>query len=327
MSTHASDTAQNPSEEQFFTALMADIMRGSMIPKVQIERAIGPIIGFFLAEALSAQMNEEIVILCPEFPIRKARLDEPGNNQSTNIDWLMFSRDTKELILLELKTTDTTFKQEQANIYKSLQETIAARQSAGFLIDELNAIAAASQETGKYRNVLKILGKAFEPQGDVQEQLNSCNRARVIYLAPQVSKPPDWPSADSGWTWLSFAELPEKLEEHDYAGHWPAVRNSLITLDVLTRRIRNGDDLLTAEGKNYAHLYAFDKVLELCRADGKSIVIGLMDWRKKLPSMKLEQLKTKTYKCDSASGGRGKKIDSNWISGDEFLSHISKLGS
>ena len=58
MSTQASNSTIHPSEEQFFQALMADIMRGSMIPKVQIERAIGPIIGFFLGDALSTKWNK-----------------------------------------------------------------------------------------------------------------------------------------------------------------------------------------------------------------------------------------------------------------------------
>ena len=327
MSTQASNSTIHPSEEQFFQALMADIMRGSMIPKVQIERAIGPIIGFFLGGALSTKWNKEIIVLCPEFPIRKARLDQSGNNQSTNIDWLMYDTELQELILLELKTTDTSFRQEQADVYKSLQETIAQKQSAAFLIDELNAIAAASQEVGKYRNILQIIRKKFEPSESVVEKLNSCKRARVVYLAPQISKPLDWPSADSGWTWLSFGELPEKLEEHTYAEHWPAVRNSLISLDVLTRRIRNGDDLISEEGKNYKYLCCFDQVLDHCRSDGSSFVIGLMDWRNKLPSMTIDQLRTKRYKCDSASGGVGKKIARNWINGDEFLSHINTLKS
>ena len=60
-----------------------------MIPKVQIESAIGPIIGFFLAEALSKALGQEIVTLCPEFPIRRALVEvsNGGINQSTNIDW------------------------------------------------------------------------------------------------------------------------------------------------------------------------------------------------------------------------------------------------
>ena len=37
----------------FFEALMDHIMEGVMIPKVQIERAVGPILSMFLADVLT----------------------------------------------------------------------------------------------------------------------------------------------------------------------------------------------------------------------------------------------------------------------------------
>ena len=76
---------------------------------------------------------------------------------------------------------------------------------------------------------------------------------------------------------------------------------------------------------NYSHLYTFEELLGHCRADGASIVIGFINWRKSLPSVSLSQLQAKIYKCDSASVGRGKKIDRNWLSGEEFLAHVSKI--
>ena len=159
MSRPSTAPANDPTETEFFEALMAQLMQGSMIPKVQVERSIGPILGFFLAEALSAALDEDLVSLCPEFPIRKMRLDESGNNQSTNIDWLMFSRSKNDLLLVELKTTDTSFREEQSDIYRRLQDTIAERNSAAFLIEELQSIASASQETGKYKTVTAMLNR------------------------------------------------------------------------------------------------------------------------------------------------------------------------
>jgi len=325
MSEKPIDDTPKSSEDQFFKALMAHIMAGAMIPKVQIERAIGPIIGFFLAEALTEKLGENIITLCPEFPIRKARLDptEIGNNQSTNIDWLMFNLDRSELILLELKTTDTTFKPEQANIYQQLQASISEKNSAKFLIDELDEISAASQEKGKYQNVLKILEQQLP---DVRHRFALCNTAKVIYLAPQASRPKEWDEDYAGWSWLSFSDLPEKIDDHAHASHWPSVRDSLLTIDDLTRRIRNGDDLISA-GKNYKQLYTYDEVLKHARTDREAIVIGLMDWRKKLPSMTIAQLQAKIYKCDTVSDSVGKKIEKNWISGKAFISHIDQLAT
>lgn len=53
--------------------------------------------------------------------------------------------------------------------------------------------------------------------------------------------------------------------------------------------------------------------------------MGLKNWRSVLPSMTLEQLRAKAYKCDLAEGGVGNKLGSNWIAGDQFLAHVEKL--
>lgn len=322
MSTKNQTTSEFVGESPFFADLMQHLMQGAMIPKVQVERAVGPIIGFFLADALAINPGDDIVMLCPEFPIQKA-----GKNQSTNIDWLMFNRATRELLLVELKTTDTTFRPEQAAIYRDLQEKIHSLGSAAFLLDDLDAIGAASQEGGKYKNVRNLMVQGLEvcDEGKLCEELNRCNLARVIYLAPQVSKPVDWPGTEAGWTWLSFADLPESLDSHQYADQWTILRSSLLSLDGLTRRVRNGELLSVAGAKNYRDVLGWDALLDRCRKEGSLWIVGLKNWRSALPALTLEQLRTKTYKCDLAEGGVGKKLGSNWIAGDQFLAHVVKL--
>ncbi len=322
MSIENQTTSESVGESPFFADLMQHLMQGTMIPKVQVERAVGPIIGFFLADALATNPGDDIVMLCPEFPIQKA-----DNKQSTNIDWLMFNRATQELLLVELKTTDTTFRPEQAAIYRDLQEKIHRLGSSAFLLDDLDAIGAASQEGGKYKNVRNLMVQGLEvcDEGKLREELSRCKRARVIYLAPQVSKPVDWPITDAGWTWLSFADLPESLDAHPYADQWPVLRNSLQSLDNLTRRLRNGEILSVAGAKNYRDVLGWDALLVRCAQEGNLWVVGLKNWRSALPALTLEQLRAKTYKCDLAEGGVGKKLGSNWIAGDQFLAHVAKL--
>lgn len=241
---------------KFFEALLDDILLGTMIPKMQIERAIGPIIGFFLAEAISkVQGGRDIVVLCPEFPLRKPSSDGKDTHQSTNIDWLMFDKDSKELILLELKTTDTTFSASQNSIYRALQDRVSGAEGAGFLIDDLVAIKKNSKEKGKYDNVLARLSMALGateiPIGSsglpvkgvadhrterLKAQFSGLNKLRVVYLAPRVCKPAN---LDDGLVWLSFGDLPVALEKHPYREHWPVLRNRLIGLDLPTRSARN----------------------------------------------------------------------------------------
>lgn len=331
MSTQAEPTPQAP----FFAQLMQHLMDGTMIPKVQVERSIGPIIGFFLADALSTPLGEDIVMLCPEFPIRNNRplampaaarivaseMQKQESNQSTNIDWLMLNRRTQELLLVELKTTDTSFRTSQAEIYQTLQSKIGHQQSAAFLADDLEDICDASQERGKYLNVQKMLAAGLGVAEDkIREALARCKSAKVIYLAPEASKPRQW---REDWTWLSFSDLPLTLKNHAHADQWPTLRSSLIGLDTFTRRMRNGDDAAEAGGKNYKELLEYAEALDCCRSKGASIVLGFVNWRSELPAASLEDLKTRSFKCDEAEGGTGKKVARNWISGDQFLAQVT----
>lgn len=310
---------------RFFEDLMAYIMQGTMIPKVQIERNIGPIIGFFLAEALSKRFEENIISLCPEFPIRKSRLDVPGNNQSTNIDWLMYSSDKKEIILLELKTADTSYKNEQVDIYRALQQCIGARQSASFLLDELEAISQASNEGGKYRNIQSTMCDAFgDNAAALQQELVNCKKARLIYLAPRVSRPDNWTNADDT-VWLTFADLPETLDEHIYSEQWPILRKHLVKLDDSTRRLRNGEDSIENAFKNFKGVLRLEQLLELCRTSDEPIVIGLINWREKVSQMTFDELNSRSYKWDFAQEGTGKKVARNWITGDDFLRCVESV--
>jgi len=74
----------------FAEALMTHIMEATMIPKVQVERVVGPILSMFIGDVLTATLRDDsrlsgdIKLIAPEFPLKKE-----GNRQSTNIDWLM----------------------------------------------------------------------------------------------------------------------------------------------------------------------------------------------------------------------------------------------
>ena len=141
---------ENPTNETFVEALMNHIMEGTMIPKVQIERAVGPILSMFLAEVLTETLRGDqalsgpIAMICPEFPFKK-----PDNSQSTNIDWLMYNRERRQLIFLELKTCDADVDATQNAIYHAKQEAVRTRGGA-FLIEDLEQVMKASDKHGKY---------------------------------------------------------------------------------------------------------------------------------------------------------------------------------
>lgn len=60
---------------------------------------------------------------------------------------------------------------------------------------------------------------------------------------------------------MSFADLPESLDARGYADQWPAVRSSLLSLDALTRRLRNGDAPSASGARNYRDMLDFDALL------------------------------------------------------------------
>jgi len=78
----------------FFQELLEHIISLRDVPKVQLERVIGPVIGFFIEDIASALLDgDEIVNLGAEFPLKKAK-----NLQSTNIDWLLFNKSRDGLV-------------------------------------------------------------------------------------------------------------------------------------------------------------------------------------------------------------------------------------
>ena len=81
------------------------------VPKAQVERVVGPMLGLFIGQVFSQMLRDEVEIVCPEFPLRKKE-----SNQSTNLDWLLYAKNRDQFLLVELKTTDTTYGEDQANI-------------------------------------------------------------------------------------------------------------------------------------------------------------------------------------------------------------------
>ena len=64
---------------------MKHILEGTKIPKVQVERAINPILSLFLESILEKYLSRpsnSIKLISPEFPLKKEI-----NNQSTNVDF------------------------------------------------------------------------------------------------------------------------------------------------------------------------------------------------------------------------------------------------
>jgi len=162
----------------FIETLMEHIMESAMIPKAQVERAVGPILSMFLAEVLTETFRDdpdlsgEIKMVCPEFPLKKE-----DNRQSTNIDWLMLNTFRKMLYFVELKTSETSVNDNQNSIYRTKQEKVH-NQGGGFLLRDVEILRDASTESGKYSYIIE---HRIAPHRDL---IAHCRNVRLLYIVP-----------------------------------------------------------------------------------------------------------------------------------------------
>lgn len=307
-----------PVPASFVEVLMDHIMEGMMIPKVQIERVVGPILGMFLADVLTSTLQEDtalsgpIQMICPEFPFKKS-----DNNQSTNIDWLLYNPDRKQLLFLELKTADSSVDTDQAALYRAKQEAVRTK-GGSFLLKELKQLRDASGEHGKYGYILKHMVGPFE--GAIAE----CTEARIIYLVPKSAEGKIKGHADKVLTF----EMLAAAVPGPFAEEWAVIRDRLCLLDRSSKSIRNWgskDHSKTAASGNFLGTMDFRSILEFCDARGDDIVVGFQGGAQALTVSDPPHLQRRTYKWDYAAGGTGIKTPANWIRGRQFLAVINQV--
>jgi hypothetical protein len=304
--------------ENFIESLMNHIMEATMIPKAQVERAVGPILSMFLPEVLTGtfqgdpDLSGEIVIICPEFPLKKTH-----NRQSTNIDWLMFNKNRKMLLFVELKTSDTSVNENQNAIYQEHIRQIKAI-GGGFLLRDVEVLRDASKESGKYQYLLE---KRIAPYRD---QIAISHAARLIYLVPKSAQHRVQGYADRV---LSFSDLAETISS-PFALEWEVIHRELLRLDQISQRSRNrlyrhaehvhsGHNL--SGGINYKDKLPLQEILNLIKTRGDSIVIGFSGGRNGLENSHLAYLEQRLFKWDDVNLGSGVKDLRNWIPGKTFV--------
>lgn len=210
-----------PVEVAFVKELMEHIMKQRKIPKVQVERAIGPILGMFIAEALPAELFGHLEIICAEFPLLK----EDETMQSKNIDCLLYSTTNDELVFVELKTTDRIDK-ERADNFLAVIKRITDGGSAAFLFEGVEAVWKVSRKRGKYAEVLNCIKL---PDGRYDGLYSNCKKAKLVYLVPKWRAETWRRTLNDQVILLSFEELSEKMSR--FAPEWSIIRKCLGQLD------------------------------------------------------------------------------------------------
>lgn len=203
---------------RFVGRLMDEMLRLQRLPKVQVERVVGPVLGMFLPDALGPCLGalgatDGYEVVAPEFPLRRA-----DNNQSTNVDWLLVHRGLGLVVLVELKTDRGSMRDEQHTVYSAACTRIT-QANAGFLLDDLRVIRDASACDAKYDAFLAMCAP-FEAM------LTAAHRAALVWLVPQGTPVPT--AAET--VTVNFCDLPPEVRG-ELAGEWPRVREGLVALE------------------------------------------------------------------------------------------------
>ena len=298
----------------FIEALMETVINSTMIPKVQVERIVGPILSIFLEDVLQAtfrnnpEFTGDVKMVCPEFPLKKT-----DNRQSTNIDWLMINPESKRIYLIELKTSDTSINTSQMEIYNSIKEKI---QSGGgkFLIDDLQELRAASRESGKYQYVLEKKVLPFK------EEITSAYNSSLIYIVPESASRKIQGDAD---VVLTFGMLSQSISG-PLSSDWETVHEFLNKLDSISLQSRNSqishriarfNTKTRNSSPRWQGTLKFNDMVGFCREHGDDVIIGFTGGVNRFRNTPMDELKNRShYKWDYASNLAGKNR-SDWING------------
>ena len=149
----------------------------------------------------------ETKIVAPEFPIKKE-----SNNQSTNVDYLLYRKQNSSAedawLFVELKTDKGSFDEAQYYTYKRAQVAGMAK-----LREDLNRIYIKTREKEKYEALFEKLGSS-----DFNRPIE------LVYLIPSGSKRPE---PEEGLNILTFKQLSE-LELNRFPLAWQAFRDVIV---------------------------------------------------------------------------------------------------
>lgn len=123
-------------------------------PKFQLERHIDTFIGVWLPTILEMKYKTKYTNVIPEFPIPKQLLsDNYVYNDARSMDFILFSEDKKQVILIELKTDIRSINQNQELDYERLN----GRKFEDVILKLYEIVKASKKSRYKYLLLIKDL--------------------------------------------------------------------------------------------------------------------------------------------------------------------------
>lgn len=214
----------------FIEKLVSLIVDNAKMPKVQVERAISPVLEIFIESVMNELAKGKVIkegeykLIAPEFPINN---EEDNNSRSVNIDFLLYNESGKSLIFLELKTNSVGFDIKQFKRYKD-----AVRDK-----DKLYAFLC-NLKNPKYKRYTTQVNKKLSNLGI--PEFKGVNNIDIIYLAPKRMKDRKWSSENKSAIEeigkmghiITFEDLDKYNNiEHEFKNEWKIITEILRKLD------------------------------------------------------------------------------------------------
>ncbi len=142
------------------------LLKNKEFPNYHAERRIDIFINYFIERILSSYLSKDVKFICPEFPIKKET-----SNLSTKLDYLCTTND--EIIFVELKTDDSSFKEQQADIYLNCEWEKCLK--------DLEAIMSAVKKKS-HKLKYEVLNNTI-----TSLKFKTTPSIRIIYLSPPIN--------------------------------------------------------------------------------------------------------------------------------------------
>ena len=140
-------------------------------PNWQLERRADIFFALYLEEILSVVNVEKVNVIVPEFPVRIGEIYDADVNKSKKIDYVVLSE--SEIILVELKTDNSSRREEQDDYLKRSQQVGITK-----LISGVKKIYQATNSKSKYDNLMADIAK-FEAVDGIEKL-----PIRIVYVQP-----------------------------------------------------------------------------------------------------------------------------------------------
>lgn len=302
--------------DPFVSSLMDAIMDPSPLLKNVEKSALTTIFSLFIDNVLTEtfhgdqDFSGQIITIIPKFPVKHS-----WKRRSIPVDWLMYNVERKQLLFVNLWTSNKVKK-----IYKFRtflqKKKLVLRKGGSILIEELDRF-------GKGTHKQTITPPALRKILRFKNEIASSHDVQIISIVPRNVYQETKIFSDCI---LTFRDLTEAIPG-PFANEWKIIIDHLRALDEESgeatpdpQRISSIDENIISE-RNYLAKCDFEEIVKLCNQYGDSILVGFSGGLVKLNRSDYSYLQRRLFKWDYITGGIGKKIPRNWISGTEFL-HI-----